>query len=158
MPIRRPAIAVLAWLLLPAPAQAAELAAVEAWGRSRLAAAVHEAEPVVQRWGYRRVLVGNTLALGLGMVSFVWLTAEQPLAWRLLQLAWFGAANSLQFSAMNTVTLQELDANTASSGNSPSTAHFSSPGNTRALAGIPGTTPPAASNPPPTASPTNSTR
>ena len=46
--------------------------------------------------------VNVTLALGLGMVSFVWLTAEQPLAWRLLQLAWFGAANSLQFSAMNT--------------------------------------------------------
>ena len=55
MPIRRPAIAVLAWLLLPAPAQAAELAAVEAWGSSRLAAAVHEAEPVVQRWGYPAV-------------------------------------------------------------------------------------------------------
>ena len=76
------------------------------------------AVPLVRRWGYRRVLVGNTLALGLGMVSFVWLTAEQPLAWRLLQLAWFGAANSLQFSAMNTVTLQELDGSTASSGNS----------------------------------------
>ena len=66
---------------------------------------------------HRRVAT-LALALGLGMVSFVWLTAEQPLAWRLLQLAWFGAANSLQFSAMNTVTLQELDGSTASSGNS----------------------------------------
>jgi hypothetical protein len=36
---------------------------------------------------------------------------------RIVQLAAFGAVNSLQFTAMNTITLRDLDESSASSGN-----------------------------------------
>ncbi|MCC7067268.1 MAG: multidrug transporter subunit MdtD [Burkholderiales bacterium] len=68
--------------------------------------------------GYRRVLVGNTLLLGALIASFALTTAEQPLVVRLLQLALFGTVNSLQFTAMNTVTLKDLHGSGESSGNS----------------------------------------
>jgi Na+-translocating ferredoxin:NAD+ oxidoreductase RnfE subunit len=40
------------------------------------------------------------------------------LALHVVQLLFFGAVNSLQFTAMNTVTLRDLDVGMASSGNS----------------------------------------
>lgn len=74
--------------------------------------------PLITRFGYRRVLVVNTVLVGGVMASFAFTAANQP-AWLLvLQLAAFGAVNSMQFTAMNTVTLRDLDAQTASSGNS----------------------------------------
>jgi EmrB/QacA subfamily drug resistance transporter len=81
-------------------------------GMKRLAA------PLITRLGYRRVLVSNTVLVGLLMASFALISAEQPLWLRVLQLALFGAFNSLQFTAMNTVTLKDLDKAQASSGNS----------------------------------------
>ncbi len=74
--------------------------------------------PLITRFGYRRVLVLNTLLVGLSMASFLWATPEQPLAWRIVQLAAFGAVNSMQFTAMNTLTLKDLGPAMASSGNS----------------------------------------
>ncbi|WP_394791362.1 multidrug transporter subunit MdtD [Rhodoferax sp.] len=68
--------------------------------------------------GYRQVLVLNTALVGLTMASFALVTPGQPLWLRLLQLAIFGAVNSMQFTAMNTVTLKDLDGPLASSGNS----------------------------------------
>jgi predicted MFS family arabinose efflux permease len=68
--------------------------------------------------GYRKVLVLNTVLVGLTMASFAFVTPEQPLWLRLVQLAFFGAVNSMQFTAMNTVTLKDLDGPLASSGNS----------------------------------------
>ncbi|MCX7276599.1 MAG: multidrug transporter subunit MdtD [Burkholderiales bacterium] len=68
--------------------------------------------------GYRKVLVLNTALVGLTMASFAFVTPEQPLWLRLVQLALFGAVNSMQFTAMNTVTLKDLDGPLASSGNS----------------------------------------
>ncbi|MBO9677185.1 MAG: multidrug transporter subunit MdtD [Acidovorax sp.] len=76
------------------------------------------ATPLITRLGYRRVLVGNTMAVGLAMASFALASPEQPLWLRIAQLAAFGAVNSLQFTAMNTVTLKDLDHGMASSGNS----------------------------------------
>ena len=73
---------------------------------------------LVERFGYRRVLMVNTVLVGLAMASFILMTPGQHLAWRLLQLAFFGAVNSLQFTVMNTVTLRDLDREFASSGNS----------------------------------------
>lgn len=73
---------------------------------------------IVVRLGYRRVLVFNTLALGLMIASFALMTPSQPLWLRILQLAAFGAVNSMQFTAMNTVTLKDLGPGHASSGNS----------------------------------------
>ncbi|WP_256843431.1 MFS transporter, partial [Pseudomonas aeruginosa] len=73
---------------------------------------------LVERYGYRRVLMTNTVLVGLAMASFILMTPGQHLAWRLVQLAFFGAVNSLQFTVMNTVTLRDLDREFASSGNS----------------------------------------
>lgn len=74
--------------------------------------------PLVQRLGYRKVLVGNTVLVGMAMASFALVSAEQPLWLHLLQFACFGAVNSLQFTAMNTLALRDLDGDLASSGNS----------------------------------------
>jgi EmrB/QacA subfamily drug resistance transporter len=74
--------------------------------------------PLIMRAGYRRVLVVNTALVGLAMASFALVSPEQPLWLHLMQLALFGAVNSLQFTAMNTVTLKDLEGNQASSGNS----------------------------------------
>lgn len=68
--------------------------------------------------GYRKVLVLNTALVGLTMASFGLVTPGQPLWLKLLQLAILGAVNSMQFTAMNTVTLKDLDGPLASSGNS----------------------------------------
>jgi MFS family permease len=74
--------------------------------------------PLVKELGYRRVLIGNTVLVGLAMASFALISAEQPMALRIIQLAFFGMVNSLQFTAMNTITLRDLDGELASGGNS----------------------------------------
>jgi len=74
--------------------------------------------PLVHRLGYRRVLVGNTLLVGTAMASFGLVRPGLPLWVHVLQFAAFGAVNSLQFTAMNTLTLRDLGGELASSGNS----------------------------------------
>jgi EmrB/QacA subfamily drug resistance transporter len=74
--------------------------------------------PLITLVGYRRVLVTNTIVVGLAIASFALFHPESPLWLRIVQLAIFGAANSLQFTAMNTITLKDLDTAGASSGNS----------------------------------------
>lgn len=76
------------------------------------------AAPVIKRLGYRRVLVANTLLLGGFIASFSLVEAGTPHVLILLQLGLFGVINSLQFTAMNTLTLGDLDDARASSGNS----------------------------------------
>ncbi|KQM80395.1 multidrug transporter subunit MdtD [Xylophilus sp. Leaf220] len=73
---------------------------------------------LVVRYGYRQVLIVNTLLVGLAMASFALASPDQPVWLRVVQLACFGAVNSMQFTAMNTVTLKDLDGGMASSGNS----------------------------------------
>ncbi len=85
---------------------------VAAMGSKRMAI------PLINRFGYRQVLVANTLLVGLGIAAFALVSASQPLWIILLQLAAFGMVNSLQFTAMNTLTLKDLDSPMASSGNS----------------------------------------
>jgi len=75
------------------------------------------ATPLIRHYGYRNTLVANTVLLGLVMASFALRDPSWPLAWQVVQLAAFGAVNSLQFSAMNTITLKDLDGASASSGN-----------------------------------------
>jgi len=74
--------------------------------------------PLVHRLGYRRVLVGNTLLVGTAMASFALVRPGLPVWVHAVQFAAFGAVNSLQFTAMNTLTLRDLDGELASSGNS----------------------------------------
>ncbi len=74
--------------------------------------------PLVHRLGYRRVLVGNTLLVGAAMASFAFVRSDMPLWMHVAQFAIFGAVNSLQFTAMNTLTLRDLGGELASGGNS----------------------------------------
>jgi len=73
---------------------------------------------MIQRVGYRRVLIGNTLLLGLMIAGFALMSPGQPLWLRIVQMAAFGAVNSTQFTAMNAVTLKDLAPERAASGNS----------------------------------------
>ncbi|MNS98879.1 putative transport protein HsrA [compost metagenome] len=72
----------------------------------------------VQRFGYRRVLQVNSIMVALMLATFGWTAPGQPIWLLLLQLFIFGGFNSMQFSAMNSVTLKDLDGELASSGNS----------------------------------------
>jgi len=74
--------------------------------------------PLIREFGYRRVLVGNTVLVGLAMASFALISPDEPVWLRILQLAFFGMVNSLQFTAMNTITLNDLEGDLASGGNS----------------------------------------
>ncbi|NVM87377.1 EmrB/QacA subfamily drug resistance transporter [Variovorax sp. SG517] len=76
------------------------------------------ATPLIRRNGYRKVLVVNTILVGCTMASFGLTAPGQPMALHVLQLLAFGAVNSLQFTAMNTITLKDMDGSMASSGNS----------------------------------------
>jgi MFS family permease len=73
---------------------------------------------LIHRFGYRGVLVVNTLLVGIAMAAFALLGPATPLAVMLLLLAMLGTVNSLQFTAMNTLTLKDLNGSEASSGNS----------------------------------------
>jgi EmrB/QacA subfamily drug resistance transporter len=72
---------------------------------------------LIGRLGYRRVLVGNTLCIGLCIIGFSFLSKHTPLPVLLLSLAFFGLCNSLQYTALNTVTLKDTSAAQASSAN-----------------------------------------
>jgi EmrB/QacA subfamily drug resistance transporter len=74
--------------------------------------------PLILHFGYRRVLIINTALVGVSIASFGLIGPNEPVWLRIVQLAIFGAVNSLQFTAMNTLTLKDLDAEKASSGNS----------------------------------------
>jgi EmrB/QacA subfamily drug resistance transporter len=76
------------------------------------------AKPLIERLGYRRILTGNTLLLGVLIASLALVDADTALLQLIVQLGLIGAVNSLQFTAMNTVTLIDLDNRDASSGNS----------------------------------------
>jgi len=73
--------------------------------------------PMVRRFGYRRVLVVNTVMVGLSIASFALMTGAEPTWLRILQMGLFGFFNSMQFTCMNTLTLKDLDGKHASSGN-----------------------------------------
>ncbi|HHQ6721619.1 MFS transporter [Serratia fonticola] len=73
---------------------------------------------VVNRFGYRNVLVAATLMLALVTLSFP-LVAMLGWVYLLPVILFFqGMVNSLRFSAMNTLTLKDLPDRLASSGNS----------------------------------------
>ncbi|MDB6002081.1 MAG: drug resistance transporter, drug:H+ antiporter-2 family protein [Rhizobacter sp.] len=73
---------------------------------------------LVERYGYDHFLLVNTVIVGGSIVSFALITPDWPLWVQIVQLAVFGAANSMQFAAMNSVTLKGLDKKDAGSGNS----------------------------------------
>lgn len=76
------------------------------------------AKPLIDRFGYRRILIGNTLLLGSLIASLATIDGQTPAALMLVHLSLIGMINSMQFTAMNTVTLVGLSQQNASSGNS----------------------------------------
>ncbi|QCP54767.1 DHA2 family efflux MFS transporter permease subunit [Trinickia violacea] len=74
--------------------------------------------PLIQRYGYDTFLLVNTLVVGGAIVAFALISKGTPLAVEIVVLAVFGAANSMQFAAMNSVTLKGLSRADAGSGNS----------------------------------------
>lgn len=73
---------------------------------------------LILRYGYRKILLVNTVMVGLAMASFAFMSDTEPLWLMIVQLALFGGFNSMQFTAMNTLTLKDLGMHGASSGNS----------------------------------------
>ncbi|MFN3768418.1 MAG: multidrug transporter subunit MdtD [Ectopseudomonas guguanensis] len=76
------------------------------------------ARPLIERLGYRNILTGNTLLLGALIASLALVDGQTSTLQLIVQLSLIGACNSLQFTAMNTLTLIDLDNRDASSGNS----------------------------------------
>ena len=74
--------------------------------------------PLIQRFGYRKILLVNTLLIGICIASLAPTTADTPIWLRTVHFFIFGVLNSLQFVSMNTLTLKDLPQQDASSGNS----------------------------------------
>ena len=74
--------------------------------------------PLVKKYGYRNILIVNTLVLGITIASFSLTNSTTPLMYFIPLLVIFGAANSIQMSSMNTITISDLSNETASDGNS----------------------------------------
>ncbi|XKM13158.1 multidrug transporter subunit MdtD [Orbaceae bacterium ac157xtp] len=73
---------------------------------------------ILARFGYRRVLVVNTIFIGAIIISISLLGKEPSLVIFGILLFLLGGANSLQFTAMNSITLADLQGDLTSSGNS----------------------------------------
>jgi EmrB/QacA subfamily drug resistance transporter len=73
---------------------------------------------LVKRYGYDTFLLVNTMLVGASIVAFALFSPSFPLAAEIAILALFGASNSMQFAAMNSVTLKGLSIKDAGSGNS----------------------------------------
>lgn len=73
---------------------------------------------IIQRFSYRKVLVVNTTLLGILIILLAQFTADVPWYWFIPLLTVMGACNSMQFSAMNTITIGDLEGTQTSSGNS----------------------------------------
>ncbi|RKG33544.1 multidrug transporter subunit MdtD [Acinetobacter tianfuensis] len=73
---------------------------------------------LIQHFGYRNVLLVNTLLVGACIASFSLSSPLTPTWLLTVHFFIFGILNSLQFVSMNTLTLKDLPQQDASSGNS----------------------------------------
>lgn len=73
---------------------------------------------IIQRYSYRKVLVYNTIFLGLLIITLAQFNDPSYWMWYIPVLIIMGACNSMQFSAMNTLTIGDLQGTQTSSGNS----------------------------------------
>ncbi len=74
--------------------------------------------PLLQHFGHRAFLLANTLIVGVSIMAFSMVSLASPPIVEIVILAIFGGANSMQFAAMNSVTLSGLPRRDAGSGNS----------------------------------------
>ncbi len=68
-------------------------------------------------FGYRRILIGNTLVIALTLSAFACVSPRCPEWILLVQLAVLGTANAIQFTSMNTLTLIDLPYRSTAGGN-----------------------------------------
>lgn len=73
---------------------------------------------LIQRYSYRKVLVYNTFLMGLLIIVLAQFNDPSQWPWFIPVLTVMGACNSMQFSAMNTITIGDLQGTQTSSGNS----------------------------------------
>lgn len=73
---------------------------------------------IIQRFSYRKVLVYNTSLMGLLIIVLAQFSESSQWLLFVPILTVMGACNSLQFSAMNTITIGDLQGTQTSSGNS----------------------------------------
>ncbi|WP_019672486.1 DHA2 family efflux MFS transporter permease subunit [Psychrobacter lutiphocae] len=92
------------WLLMPI---AAGSMLVKPW-----------VSPIIRKFSYRKVLLFNTTLLGILIIMLGQLDAKMPWYFIAPVLFLMGGCNSLQFSAMNTITIGDLKGTQTSSGNS----------------------------------------
>jgi EmrB/QacA subfamily drug resistance transporter len=74
--------------------------------------------PLVKRYGYSLFLAVNTVIVGVSIAAFALVSSRPAPLLEIVLLAVFGASSSMQFAAMNSVTLKELSHADAGSGNS----------------------------------------
>lgn len=72
---------------------------------------------IIKFFGYRTVLISNTILLGIILIILGFVTKETPLLYYIILMIFYGVFTSIQMSAMNTITLSDLDQDTASGGN-----------------------------------------
>lgn len=73
---------------------------------------------IIQRYSYRTVLVYNTTLIGILILLLAQFNDPSKWLWFIPILIIMGACNSMQFSAMNTITIGDLEGAQTSSGNS----------------------------------------
>ncbi len=73
---------------------------------------------IIQRYSYRKVLVYNTTLIGILILLLAQFNDPSKWLWFVPLLIIMGACNSMQFSAMNTITIGDLEGAQTSSGNS----------------------------------------
>jgi EmrB/QacA subfamily drug resistance transporter len=64
--------------------------------------------PLLRRFGYRQVLLVNTLAIGVSIALFALIGPGTADGWMILLSACFGYCSSLQFTAMNTLVYADV--------------------------------------------------
>jgi len=73
---------------------------------------------ILDRFGYRRVLISNTIILGLLLMLFATVSAGTPVWVIALQAFCYGAFTSLQYTSMNTLVYADIDETKTSSASS----------------------------------------
>ncbi|MCB0349064.1 MAG: MFS transporter, partial [Bdellovibrionales bacterium] len=73
--------------------------------------------PLIEYAGYKKFLLINTLLVSLSMAGISLMDESTSATVRIVLLFIFGSVNSMQFTAMNTLTLKDLDRRSSTGGN-----------------------------------------
>lgn len=65
-------------------------------------------QPMLKRWGYRSVLMVNTLMVAVTIASYSWVMPGSPLILIVMLGMMMGLFNSLQFSSMNSMAYADV--------------------------------------------------